>query len=106
MTSRAKLSICVPSRNRQDSFQQVILALIANPRRDVEFVFTDNSDDPSIMNGFMAALPADPRIRYQPSDTVIHSMRDNWERCMLASSGEWITFIGDDDHVEPDVTDQ
>ncbi len=99
-----KLSICVPSRNRQDTFQKTISALIANPRDDLEFVFVDNSDDPEIMNTFMAGLD-DPRIRYLCSDGVLYSMRDNWERAMVASNGDWITFIGDDDHVEPDVID-
>lgn len=99
-----KLSICVPSRNRQESFCHTICGLIANPREDVEFIFVDNSDNPDVMNTFMAGL-SDPRIRYVPSDGVVYSMRDNWERAMVASTGDWITFIGDDDHVEPDVMD-
>lgn len=102
MTDKPKLTICVPSRNRQDTFRQTIRDLLGNPRRDVEFVFADNSDDPAIMNGFMAAI-ADPRVRYLPSPADCLPMLDNWERAMRAASGDWVTFIGDDDYADPDI---
>lgn len=104
MTDRPRLSICVPSRNRQDTFRQTIGDLIANPRPDVEFVLADNSDDPSVMNAFMAGI-ADPRIRYLPAPPETLPMQDNWERTMEATSGDWIIFIGDDDYVDPDISD-
>jgi glycosyltransferase involved in cell wall biosynthesis len=102
MTDTPRLSICVPSRNRQDTFQQTILDLIASPRSDVEFVLVDNSDDPAVMNDFVAGL-ADPRIRYLPAQPAALSMPDNWERTMVATTGDWIVFIGDDDYVDPDL---
>ena len=104
MTERPLLSICVPSRNRQETFRQTILDLIANPRPDVEFVFADNSDDPSMMDGFMAGI-ADPRVSYLPSAAEALPMQDNWERTIAAASGNWICFIGDDDYVDPDIAD-
>lgn len=99
----AKLSICVPSRNRQTWFQETIRALVNNPREDVEFVFADNSDDASIMAGFMRAHADDPRIIFLPPGPVVYSMVDNWERTVAASSGDWVTVIGDDDYVDPDL---
>lgn len=102
---RPRLSICVPSRNRQDCFRQTILDLIAHPRSDIEFVFADNSDDPSIMDGFLAGL-RDARIRYLPSADRPLSMADNWERTVAATTGAWVTVIGDDDYVDPDLVDQ
>ncbi|UVC07547.1 glycosyltransferase family 2 protein [Rhizobium sp. TH2] len=99
-----RLSICVPSRNRQVSFRQTIRDLLANPRGDVEFVFADNSDDGAIMDAFIAGL-ADPRIRYLKSSDHPLPMQDNWDRTMAAASGDWIVFIGDDDYVDPDVLD-
>jgi hypothetical protein len=105
MSDRPRLSICVPSRNRQDCFQQTILDLTANPRSDIEFVVTDNSDDPSIMDRFIAGL-RDARIRYLPSEDRPLSMGDNWERTVAVATGDWVTVIGDDDYVDPDVVDQ
>ncbi len=100
-----KLTICVPSRNRQRYFQETIRSLVTNMRTDVEFVFADNSDDPSVMNGFMAGLAEDPRVKFLPSEEQVFSMVDNWERCLEASTGEFICVIGDDDYVDLEVVD-
>lgn len=99
-----KLSICVPSRNRQDCFRQTILDLVASERTDIEFVFADNSDDPSTMAGFIASL-SDPRIRFLPSTERPLSMAENWERTLAAAQGDWVSIIGDDDYVDPDIAD-
>jgi len=99
-----KLSICVPSRNRQDCFRQTIIDLTANKRGDIEFVFADNSDDPDVMNDFMRGLD-DPRIVYLPSQKTALSIIDNWERTVAAATGAWVCVIGDDDYVETDLPD-
>lgn len=99
----AKLSICVPSRNRQFWFQETIRALLESKREDVEFVFADNSDDASIMAEFMRAHAGDPRVVFLSPGPVVYSMVDNWERTVAASSGDWVTVIGDDDYVDPDL---
>lgn len=105
MTALPKLSICVPSRNRQYYLQRTVEGLCRNQRADVEFVIADNSDDAAIMNGWMAGdAGRDPRITFLPSTGHTLSMKENWERTICAASGEWITFIGDDDHCDPDVT--
>lgn len=103
MTNTPTLSICVPSRNRQYYFQKTIEGLLRNTRQDIEFVFADNSDDPSIMNDFMVEIVKDPRVIYLPSTGTPLSMMDNWERSIVATTGEWVNFIGDDDFVDPDV---
>ena len=72
------LSICVPSRNRQNYFKKTIEALVASMIDDVEFVFADNSDDPTIMDGFVAdILRKDRRVVYLPSEKTVLSMVDN-----------------------------
>ena len=103
MTDTPTLSICVPSRNRQVYFQKTIEGLLRNTRADVEFIFTDNSDDPSIMNDFMTRYAIDRRVIYLPTSERILSMMDNWERTIHASRGEWVLFIGDDDFAEPEL---
>ncbi|MGV8938299.1 MAG: glycosyltransferase family 2 protein [Allorhizobium sp.] len=103
MAETPRLSICVPSRNRQYYFQKTIEGMMRNPRTDVEFVLADNSDDPSIMNDYMVELRKDPRVVYLPSVDRTLSMIDNWERTLAASTGDWVTIIGDDDFVDPDV---
>ncbi len=103
MTATPTLTICVPSRNRQYTFKETIRSLVMSPRLDVQFVFADNSDDPSIMNDFMKDVIGDPRVTYLPTDDRIYPMNGNWERCVEAARGEFICVIGDDDYVDPDV---
>jgi glycosyltransferase involved in cell wall biosynthesis len=105
MSDRPKLSICVPSRNRQDCFRQTISDLTAQDRSDIEFVFADNSDNPSVMDDFIVTL-RDARVRYLPSADRPLSMADNWERTIAATTGDWVTVIGDDDYVDPDIVDR
>lgn len=101
---RPKVSILLPSRNRQPYFKQLILDMISNPRRDLEFVVADNSDDGSIMRAFMETL-SDDRIRFLPSLERPLGMRDNFERCVANSRGDWMTMCGDDDYIDPNIPD-
>jgi len=98
------LSICVPSRNRQRYFKETISFLLENPRADVEFVLADNSDEAGIMNGYMADI-SDIRVKYLPAGPRVYSMQENWERTVAAATGAWVTVIGDDDLIDPDLVD-
>lgn len=97
------LSICVPSRNRQIYFQKTIKALVSSLRTDIEFVFCDNSDDPSVMNEFIKPYLADPRVTYIATGDKVRPMVDNWEVALEATSGRWISVIGDDDYIDPEL---
>lgn len=103
MARNMRLSICVPSRNRQYYFQKTIEGLLRSKRDDLEFVLVDNSDDPSVMNNYMRAHEGDPRIVYLPSAERTLPMIENWERTLAAATGDWVTVIGDDDFIDPDV---
>ena len=105
MFAQPKLTICVPSRNRQPYFQETIRTQLTNLRTDIEYVFADNSDDASVMNDFMADLIGDPRVTYLPSGDRVYSMVENWDRCIEAARGEFVCMIGDDDYVDVNVAD-
>ncbi|MCV3766460.1 glycosyltransferase family 2 protein [Rhizobium sp. TRM95796] len=98
------LSICVPSRNRQRYFKELILSLLASPRADVQFVLADNSDDAEDMAAFVTARP-DPRVTFLPSADRVLSMQENWERAVDAAVGDWVSVIGDDDQIDPDLVE-
>jgi glycosyltransferase involved in cell wall biosynthesis len=103
MAAEPVLTICVPSRNRQPYFRETIEALLENDRADVQFVFADNSDDPSVMNTFLASKSGDSRVTYLPSADRTYSMMENWERAVAAATGRYVTVIGDDDYADPDL---
>lgn len=105
MFAQPKLTICVPSRNRQRYLQETIRSFLVNMRMDVEYIFADNSDDASIMQDFMVDIVDDPRVKFLPPAERVLSMVDNWERCLEVATGEFVCVIGDDDYVDPDVAD-
>lgn len=100
-----RLSVCVPSRNRQDELIVTLESLLSDPRPDLEIVVADNSDDRERMIDYIAARRPDPRLVFLPSDVRVHSMRDNWERAYRATTGDFIAVIGDDDYIDPAVID-
>jgi glycosyltransferase involved in cell wall biosynthesis len=105
MSSKIRLSLCIPSRNRQFYFQKTITQLLKNPRTNVEFVFADNSDDAAIMVDFMRQYADDSRVIFLPSETYILSMVDNSERACAPARGDYVCMIGDDDYADVDVID-
>lgn len=96
-------TICIPTRNRQRYCIEAIKAISAYAQSDFEVIIADNSDDPEIMKRFFADGFSDSRFRLLPSRDRVLSMADNWERTMEEVNGRWVTFIGDDDHIDPRV---
>tara|TARA_R110002020_G_scaffold116694_5_gene267363 strand:+ start:1351 stop:2520 length:1170 start_codon:yes stop_codon:yes gene_type:complete len=96
------LSICIPTRNRQIYAISAVREMLKSERRDFEVVLADNSDDAAPLAQFVAEI-ADPRLKLLPPETSVLSMRANWERIVPATSGEWISYIGDDDYLDPEL---
>lgn len=96
------LSIVIPTRNRQSYCMDAVKHMLASQRTDFEIVIGDNSDDGSILAEF-AAGTSDPRLVYvAPAETPL-PMRANWDRLVPATNGRWVSFIGDDDYLDPET---
>ena len=97
-----RLSICIPTRNRQSYAIDAARHILKSGRDDFEIVIADNSDDAGPIAAF-AAETGDNRLKLiAPAEQPL-SMVENWERLVPETSGEWITFIGDDDYVDPEL---
>ncbi|WP_185145804.1 glycosyltransferase [Chryseobacterium sp. SNU WT5] len=92
------LSIVVPTKNRY--FYLKYLVTYFNQIKDlgIELIIQDNSDEledqPDFKN-FLENLD-DPRIIYSFIEEGL-SVIDNSDEALLKASGEYVTFIGDDD---------
>ncbi len=89
-----KYSIVIPTRQRHDTLYHSLRAVLAIDYDDYEIVVQDNCSDEKtrqVVDSFKSQ-----KIVYQRSDVVL-SMSDNWEKALQASTGEFITFLGDDD---------
>lgn len=97
----AKLSIIIPTRNRQQYAAKCIATLLKFPSSAFEIVVQDNSDDASL--GDMIADKIDGvKLKYAYSKERL-SFCANFERAVELSSGDYLITIGDDDCVFPEI---
>ncbi|MEW7007019.1 glycosyltransferase family 2 protein [Lentilitoribacter sp. EG35] len=97
-----KLSVCIPSRNRQKYCIETIRSIAKSDVQDFEVIVGDNSDDPEPLAAFFETFD-DKRFKLVPPGERALSMAENWNRLIEYTSGEWVTVIGDDDYIDPDV---
>ena len=93
-----RYSIVIPTRNRAHLLRHSLRSAMAQRFDDFEVVVSDNhsSDDTNAV----AADLADGRVRYvrTPRDM---NMIDSWEFALQQARGEYITFLCDDDAIQP-----
>ncbi|WP_314954757.1 glycosyltransferase family 2 protein [Bradyrhizobium cosmicum] len=93
------LSVVVPTLDRPDTLRHALATMACQPANaDCEFIVQNNGGNPEIAE--MVAGLKDARFRHFASDAVL-TMTDNWEAALGQASGEYVTFIGDDDALMP-----
>ena len=97
-----RLTICIPTRNRQSYAMDAARHMLASERDDFEILIGDNSDDAAPLADFVKEM-SDERLRLLSPEDKPLAMKDNWERMPQHARGEWISFIGDDDYLDPDL---
>lgn len=96
------LSIIIPTRNRYQYLFSVIMAIVELiDRKDLEIIIQDNSDDNSDALKFFENF-TDSRVKYFYTKGVL-PISDNVEKAIGNASKEYLTFIGDDDFVAPNI---
>jgi glycosyltransferase involved in cell wall biosynthesis len=71
--------------------------------RQLEIVVHDNSDD-NELNDYVRSIPADKRLTYMHTTERLDVIA-NFEKAAERATGEYITFIGDDDGVNPEIVE-
>ena len=98
------LTVVIPTKNRYSTLIPVVSALAAAiPDPGLQMVIEDNTEDNHEALAFLAALN-DPRIVYTHRADPI-SIVENTEAALSRVTGEYVTFIGDDDLVSPFIVD-
>jgi O-methyltransferase len=95
-----RFSIVIPTRQRADTLQFAIETALAQTHTDFEVVVQNNGDDQAT-NDVVASFGS-PRIVLSCSPDILPQSA-NFEAGLMASSGEFVTFIGDDDGMMPDA---
>jgi glycosyltransferase involved in cell wall biosynthesis len=96
--SAPRYSIVIPTRNRAHLLEYSLRSAMAQRFDDFEIVVSDNHSSDGTASA--AAKLADARVRYvrTPRDM---NMIDSWEFALQQARGEYITFLCDDDAVQP-----
>ncbi|WP_322989091.1 glycosyltransferase family A protein, partial [Hoeflea sp.] len=97
-----RLTICIPTRNRQRYAIDAVHHMLASNRQDFEILVADNSDDAAPLKDFVREAD-DDRLRLLPPEDHVLSMRANWERMPIHARGEWLSYMGDDDYIDPEL---
>ncbi|WP_441239045.1 glycosyltransferase family 2 protein [Bradyrhizobium sp. 930_D9_N1_4] len=93
------LSVVVPTLDRPDTLRHALVTMACQAANaDCEFIVQNNGGNPEIAE--MVASLRDKRFKHFACDIVL-TMTDNWEAALGHASGEYVTFIGDDDGLMP-----
>jgi hypothetical protein len=96
------LSIVVPTRDRPDYASAAIRSLLKIADDDLEIVVEDNSQDSSLESRLSGIV--DSRLSYR-RDAAHRSMSENFDAAVARATGEYVSIIGDDDGVNPEILD-
>jgi len=93
-----RFSIVMPTRNRGQLLQYALQSALDQPTADLEIVVSDNDshdDTPAVARRF-----GDPRVRYVRTPETL-AMPDSWEFALSHATGDYVTFLCDDDAFSP-----
>lgn len=98
-----KLSIVIPTRNRQKYCIAAIKHILSFTNADFELCVHDNSDDAQI-EAFARTRSGDIRFKYKRVSERLNSVH-NMDKAVEMACGKYVVMIGDDDTVLPAIFD-
>jgi len=97
------LSIIIPTRNRAEYAISAIRSVLNITSPKVELVVQDNSSNKDLEE-YLSLNICDSRVRYNHTTEQL-DMVENFNGAAEMATGEYITFLGDDDGVNPEIVD-
>lgn len=101
--TRPLLSIIIPTRNRSEYSISSIRSILKIKSDLLELVVQDNSDGDELEK-FIATKGNDSRLKYNHTKGRLDIVA-NFSVGLELASGEYFTFLGDDDGVNPEILD-
>ena len=93
------VTVAIPTRNRQVCAATLVRTVL-DVLEDCEVVVSDNSDDDSL-RGLLMDFANDERLVYKHHPGEM-SVVQNFNDALSASTGEYVTMLGDDDTIGPE----
>ena len=95
---RLKFSVVIPTRERADTLYHTIRTCISQDYDNLEIIVSDNASNDNTRD--VALSFKDKRIRYINTGKRL-GMSSNWEFGLSHVTGDFVTFLGDDDGLLP-----
>jgi glycosyltransferase involved in cell wall biosynthesis len=95
------LSIIIPTRNRARYAISCIRSVLSIQSALLEIIVQDNSDNDDLERMVRISI-LDSRLRYNHTTERL-SVNQNFDKAMGMARGKYVSYIGDDDSVNPEI---
>lgn len=101
MHTTPKLSVLIPTFNRENLVGQAIDSVLNQAFSDFEIICTDNASEDKTWDVLQAYAAKDSRIKVFRNDTNLGPV-GNWKASLNRASGEYVHWLWSDDWIEAD----
>lgn len=95
------VSVGIPTFNRAERLRGAVESVLSQDYPEIEVVICDNASTDGTEELGRALAAADARVRYLRNEANIGPTA-NFNRVRMASRGEYLLWLGDDDRLSPD----
>lgn len=100
--NRPRLSVLVPTYNREKYLEQCVRSVLDQDFKDLEVIISDNASTDNTWDIAQALAKEDKRVKVYQNENNIGPV-GNWKRCLDESKGSFIHWLWSDDWVEPGI---
>lgn len=97
----AKVSVLIPTYNRENFLRLALESLVTQTSRDFEVLVFDNASADGTKACVESFVDRLPQLRYVRQPVNVGSV-PNYTDCLNNAEGEYIKYLFDDDRLEPD----
>lgn len=99
MKKEPKVSIIIPTYNREKYIKEAIESAINQTYQDYEIIIVDNNSTDNTYNIIESYAKNNSKIRSYKNKENVGPVK-NWKKCIELSKGEYIKIIWSDDYIE------
>lgn len=98
-----KLSVCIPVEPGQPAPVHLVNRLLEEPESSIEVIVAACGVREGAWPYLEARAAADPRLRILPTAPAGLSAANLWIGTLAASTGDWVSLVGPEDMIQPDL---